>query len=264
MRKQLLLLLFFVLILTACSNNNNDVKKNELTKKSATITISAAASLHDVLSDIRTEFNKEHPNIEITFNFGGSGTLQQQIINGAPIDLFLLADEEKADKLAQKGLVKKESAKNLLGNKLVLITPKGLESAPKNLDDLLHNDIKKVAIGTPEIVPAGKYAQQSLEHYGLWSKLENKLIQTKDVRQVLTYVENGNVEAGFVYVTDATQSNKINISVEVPPTSHTPITYSIGILNSSKQMKETSTFYDFLISDIAKELFEKHRFIVLE
>jgi molybdate transport system substrate-binding protein len=264
MRKQFLLLFFFVLILTACSQNNNDAKKNELTKKNVTITISAAASLHDVLTDIRAEFNKKYPNIEITYNFGGSGTLQQQIINGAPIDLFLLADEEKADQLAQKGLIKKESAKNLLGNKLVLITPKGLKSAPKNLDELLHNDIKKIAIGTPEIVPAGKYTKQSLEHYGLWSKLENKLILTKDVRQVLTYVENGNVDAGFVYVTDATQSNKVNISVEVPPTSHTPIVYSLGILNSSKQLKETSIFYDFLISEIAEELFQKHRFIVLE
>lgn len=249
------------ILLSACTSNKEKVEPN---KHDVTLTISAAASLHDVLLDIQKEFNKEHPTVSLIYNFGGSGALQQQILKGAPIDLYIFADEEKANELIDKGLVLKASAKNFLGNQLVLVQSKTSNTPISNIEDLVKRDIKKIAIGTPETVPAGKYAKQALKSMGLWSQLDAKIVQTKDVRQVLTYVETGNVDAGFVYLTDALDSENVKIVAEVPENSHDSIIYSTGIIDSGKYKNEASLFSSFLLSEKAKEIYNKHRFIVLE
>ncbi|MDF2902887.1 MAG: molybdenum transporter, periplasmic molybdate-binding protein [Bacillus sp. (in: firmicutes)] len=249
-----------IILLSACTQNGEQKEQ----KKNVTLTISAAASLQNVLIDIQKEFKKEYPSVSIVYNFGGSGTLQQQILKGAPIDLYIFADEKKAKQLMEKGLVEKDTAKNLLGNQLVLIQSNSSKTPISNIEDLIHNDIKKIAIGTPETVPAGKYTKQALEQMRLWSQLENKMVPTKDVRQVLTYVETGNVDAGFVYLTDAIDSKKIKIVTEVPEESHDLIIYPTGIINTSKHKHEASLFSSFLESEQAKKIYNKHRFIVLD
>ncbi|WP_147534855.1 molybdate ABC transporter substrate-binding protein [Bacillus marasmi] len=260
--------LFFLclMLLASCSPVYQNEKKTTTQNnvEEVTLTISAAASLQDLLKDLQHEFNKQQPNIHLTFNFAGSGTLQQQIINGAPVDIFIFADEEKAKILIENGLVYKKTAKNLLGNQLVLITPKNSNYTIDSLADLTQNEIKKIAIGTPEVVPAGKYTKSALSQTNLWNKLEQKLIFTKDVRQVLTFVENGNVDAGFVYLSDINSSTDVKLSVKIPTTNHEPILYSSGVLKTSKQIKSANIFYKFLLSSDAKELYQKHRFIVLD
>lgn len=201
----------------------------------------------------------ENPNIKVIFNFGGSGSLQQQIAQGAPVDLFISASQEKYHQLTSKNLIERNHSVQLLGNELVLISPKGTQG-PESLDDLLRPDIKRIAIGTPETVPAGQYAKQALVSTGLWSQLEHKIINTKDVRQVLAYVETGNVDAGIVYKTDAMISDKIAVAKIVPQDSHDSISYPAGVVASSKNHKEAITFLNFLKEKKAMDIFKKYGF----
>lgn len=256
---------YIILLLSACGpQQNTDDIPQENKNKNVELTISAAASLHDVLLEVESEFKKNSPSISLVFNFGGSGALQQQIEKGAPIDLYVFADEEKANILNEKGLVVKDTASNFLGNQLVLVVPKQSDPGISNVDDLLLKEINKVAIGTPESVPAGNYSKQALQKLGLWEQIETKIIPTKDVRQVLTYVETGNVDAGFVYITDALHSDKVKIAVKIPENTHESIVYSTGILRSSKHKSEAGAFLDYLLGESANVIYKKHGFTVLE
>jgi molybdate transport system substrate-binding protein len=250
----------FLALLSACSDQGPKFNK----KDSIPLTISAAASLHDVLLEIEKEYIKDQPNQELIFNFGGSGALMQQIEKGAPVDLFIFADSDKSNQLLEKGLVEKNTVSNFLGNQLVLIAPKETKQPLSRVDDLVHTNVNKIAIGTPESVPAGLYSKQALQSVKIWDKLEGKLVFTKDVRQVLTYVEMGNVDAGFVYMTDAIQSRKIKIVSTIPDSAHEPIVYTTGIIQSTKHSKEAKEFSTFLLGEKAKQIFIKYGFIVLE
>src|SRR5699024_2759654 len=140
----------------------------------------------------------------------GSGSLQQQISQGAPTDLFFSAAEDKYDVLVEEGIIAEEDGVDLLQNELVLIVPKE-NPAVERFEDLVRDEIDTISIGTPETVPAGKYAKESLERIGIWEEMESKVVYAKDVRQVLSYVETGNVNAGIVYRTDALNSDEIEI-----------------------------------------------------
>ena len=253
----------FVILLSAC-NSQQPVNDNKENKKNTSITISAASSLHDVLGEIENEYKKEHPTSSLVFNFGGSGSLMQQIEKGAPIDLFIFADQKKADQLLEKGFAEKDTVTNFLGNQLVLVMPNESSLAISETGDLINNNIKRIAIGTPEIVPAGYYSKQALQTLKLWDTLEKKMVFTKDVRQVLTYVETGNVDAGLVYLTDAMHSKKTRIATHIPDTTHDSIVYSTGLISTSKQKKEAKKFLTFLLTDQAKAVYKKYGFIVLE
>lgn len=196
----------------------------------------------------------------IDFNFGGSGSLQQQISNGAPVDLFFSAAEDQFDRLVKDGHILAEDRMDLLGNELVLVVPKG-ETTLQNFNDLLKDEIQQISIGTPETVPAGKYAKESFEQMGLWDGLQNKMVYAKDVRQVLSYVETKNVEAGIVYQTDALSSDQVEIIATADPSSHTPIIYPVGVIQESKQYDAAKDFYSYLQTDEAKEVFMKYGFI---
>ncbi len=260
----LLIIIILSLLLGACTASDSEKGKDSNKKQKIILTISAAASLSDCLADIEKKFNKMHPSVSLLFNFGGSGSLQQQILNGAPVDLYIFADKDKANKLVEEDLVIEETNKELLGNSLVLIVPKTSKKPINTLEDLLHSDLEKIAVGTPETVPAGKYTKQALIETGLWNKLndQGKFVPTKDVRQVLTYVETNNVDAGFVYHTDAIQSAKVIIITEIPASTHDPIVYSTGVLRSSKHINEATIFSDFLLGEQAKAIFTKYGFKV--
>ncbi|WP_438503589.1 molybdate ABC transporter substrate-binding protein [Ectobacillus ponti] len=226
-------------------------------QEQVSLTISAAASLQNALTDIQKQYETDHPNMKLSFNFGSSGALQQQIEQGAPVDVFFSAAEDKFQALQKKGLV--SEGKNVLGNKLVLVAPKN--SALKGFSDLVS--AKQVSMGAPESVPAGKYAKQSLTKLGLWQAVESKMIYAKDVRQVLTYVETGNVEAGIVYETDAKVSDKVKIVATADAGTHDPIVYPLGVLKATKHKAEADDFYKYLQSDAALKIFQKYGFTVL-
>lgn len=243
------LLVFF----TGCADDSK-TNKTELT-------ISAAASLHEVMEEAGQLYMKQNPDIKIVYNFGGSGSLQQQISQGAPVDLFISAAEDKFDTLLSKGLINQNHSIKLLNNELVLITQKDNKTID-SADSLTKNNIKRIALGTPESVPAGMYGKQALFTLGLWEELEQgkKIIFTKDVRQVLSYVETGNVDAGIVYKTDAMISEKVRFIPFTEKNLHDPIVYPAGVTAGTEHLEEAIGFFNFLKGKEAKEIFKKYGF----
>lgn len=243
------LLLLLCLVLAACGGQAPPEKKTELL-------ISAAASLKESLQEVKLEFEKENPSIEVRINFGSTGALQKQIEQGAPADLLISASKPFFTELSNKGYISASHQMDYLGNELVMVTAGG---------GLQFKDLpraRKISIGIPETVPAGAYAKEALEYHGIWDMVEAKTVFAKDVRQVLSYVETGNVDAGIVYRTDALQSQKVK-QESIDPESYGDIVYPAGILERTKHRKEAEAFYDFLKTDRAKQVFKKDGFAVL-
>jgi len=227
-----------------------------------TIVVSAAASLKEALSEVNAAFIAKNPGSAIDLNLGGSGALQQQIEQGAPVDVFISAAKKQMDALAAKGLLLEGSAIDLLGNKVVLVGPPGA-TKPASFEALTDPSVRQIAIGEPGSVPAGQYAQQIFAWYKIAEAVKPKLVFAKDVRMVLTYAETGNVDAGIVYLTDAKQSGKVAILAEAPAGSHDPVVYPAAIIKAAKQPATARLYLDFLKSPEATALFVKRGFEIL-
>jgi len=224
------------------------------------LTISAAASLAEPLQEIESLYSKKNAGVKINLNLGATGELQQQIEQGAPVDIFFSAAAKPMEKLIEQQLIDEKQQIILLRNELVIITSTTRDFEIENIEELTQNQIEKVAIGIPESVPAGNYAKEVLMRVELWETLQPKLIQAKDVKQVLQYVETGNVDAGFVYKTDALVSSKVNVALVIKPDLHSAITYHLGVVKSTKYLVETLDFYSFLQSIEALNIFKKYGF----
>lgn len=228
------------------------------------LTISAAASLTDAMKEIETNFEAAHPNINLNFNFGASGALQQQIEQGAPSDIFVSAASKNMNALVEENLIAEADQQNLLQNSLVAVVSADRADEVSSEKDLTSDTIKTIAIGIPESVPAGTYAKEALTNAKLWDQLESKLVQGKDVRQVLQYVETGNADAGFVYKTDALTSDQVKIAFEVDKASYTPANYPAGIIEGTKHRTEAEQFYTYLQSPEVLDVFAKYGFSIPE
>ncbi|MGU3472091.1 molybdate ABC transporter substrate-binding protein [Paenibacillus sp. D51F] len=224
------------------------------------LTVSAAASLTGALDEIKTAFEAAHPSISLHFNLGASGTLQKQIEQGAPADLFLSASSKNMKALVDQNFVAAEDSRDLLGNSLVVIVPKEASPNISSLDALAGQAFSKIAIGIPESVPAGQYAQEALAKAGQWDALKDKLVQAKDVKAVLQAVETGNADAGFVYRTDALSSAKAAVAYEVDPASYPSIRYPAAIVKATKHRPEAERFYTYLQSEDAMAVFKNYGF----
>lgn len=231
---------------------------NETTEQETTLTISAAASLQTALGAIKEQYEDLNPEVEIVYNFGSSGTLQQQIAQGAPVDLFFSAGEAPFQKLLTDGLIEEKQRTNLLSNELVVIVPKENDLEIQALEDLIK--ARTIAIGTPESVPAGQYGVEALTKLQLWDALQTKAVYAKDVRQVLTYTASANVDVGIVYKTDVLTSDNVTVIATIPAQSHAPIIYPVGIVKDRPHTEEVQQFYDFLLSADAMEQFENYGF----
>jgi molybdate transport system substrate-binding protein len=219
--------------------------------------VSAAASLKDALADIDDLYHTQHPDISISLNLGGSGTLEMQIEQGAPADVFIAAAPEEMDALESKGLLRADTRIALLTNRLVLIVPKGNRgiSGIKSFQDLLLADVRTVALGDPRSVPAGMYAQQTLTALGIYDAVRRKAVLASDVRQVLAYVETGNADAGIVYATDAAISSRVRIAAEAPAGAAPHIVYPAAEIKSSTHPADAENYLHFLQSDAARAVF---------
>ncbi|WP_138751301.1 molybdate ABC transporter substrate-binding protein [Paenibacillus sinopodophylli] len=224
--------------------------------------ISAAASMKDALTELQKTYEAANTNIKLSFNFGASGALQQQIEQGAPADLFLSAAVKNMTALVDKQLIDSAQQVNLLNNELVVVVPADSAAAIGAIADLSKAEVKTVAIGIPESVPAGNYAKEALTSANLWDSLQTKSVQGKDVRQVLQYVETGNADAGFVYKTDALTSDKVKIAFTVDQASYKAIQYPIGIVKATKHSQEAEQFYTYLQTQEALDVFVKYGFTV--
>lgn len=226
--------------------------------------VSAAASMKDAMLEIQDLYQQENTNITVTMNFGSSGSLQQQIEQGAPADVFVSASIGKMDNLRDKSLIQEDTYTELLENKIVLIVPKGNEAEVAGFDDINTDKIEKLAIGEPDSVPAGKYAKETLTNLGLWDELGDKVLEGKDVRSVLSWVETENADAGIVYATDAQISDQVEVVATAPDDSHSPVIYPAAVVKDTKQAEAAKAFVDYLKSDKGKEVFESFGFSFLE
>lgn len=255
-----MLVMFAVLclMLAGCSTQTAEQSRNQPVE----LTVSAAVSLKDALTEIQKNYQAKYPNIKISYNLGGSGSLQKQIEEGAPVDVFISAAAKQMDDLANKNLIKKETRKNLVENQLVLIVPQSSTLQVSKFEDLIKREVKQFAMGAPESVPAGQYTQQVLKKLGVYSEVQPKTVLAKDVRTVLAYVETGNVDAGAVYKTDATTSSKVKIAAAAPAGTHELIVYPMAVLAATKEVKASAEFMSYLAGEESKIVFEKYGFVM--
>ncbi|SFJ01951.1 molybdate ABC transporter substrate-binding protein [Thermoflavimicrobium dichotomicum] len=246
----ILLLLFGCSASSSSSENASQVE----------LRITAAASLTDALNELKASFEKEHPNIKLSFQFGSSGKLARQIEQGAPSDLFLSASKKDMDDLQSKKLVVEHSRVDFAQNELVLITPKDKSFSISSFEQIRPDQIQHFAIGEPESVPAGRYTKEALQKLKLWDKLEKKFVMGSDVRQVLAFVESGNAEMGIVYASDAQTAKNVKVLATAKPEWHKPIVYPGAIIAHSAHQKEAQTFLSYLNSEAGKQVLKKYGF----
>ncbi|MCQ2969628.1 MAG: molybdate ABC transporter substrate-binding protein [Clostridium sp.] len=244
------------LLLTGCSSSNSE-KDNSIE-----LNISAAASLKEAMTDLENAYNFKNDNVNFVINYGSSGSLQQQIEHGAPCDLFISAGQKQMDNLEDKGLLLDGTNKDLIKNSLVLITSK--DSQITSIDNLTSDTVSKIALGEPSSVPAGKYADETLTSLDIKDSLNNKFVFAKDVKEVLAWTTSGNVDAGFVYLSDALNNDKVNIVETIAEEYHSPITYPVAVIKNSKKTDIAKAFEDFLFTKEAQDIFEKYGYKSIE
>ncbi|EGW37546.1 molybdate ABC transporter substrate-binding protein [Desulfosporosinus sp. OT] len=258
-------LLLLVLFISGCSSAVTEPSKTEDSKATAQnkpveLLISTAPSLKGSFEEIKGLYTAKEAGVKLVFNYGPSGSLQNQIEQGAAADIFISQGKPQMDALEQKGLIKKESRINLLGDELVLIVAKD-NATLKKFEDLTKPEVKKIGIGEAESVPAAKTAKETLETLKLWDALQPKLVMGKDLMQVMAYVETGNAEAGFVWDTIAVTSDKVKIVATAPANSHKPVFLPAAVVTASKNGDAAAKFLEYLQSDEAMKVFEKNGFI---
>ena len=242
-----LCLSFLLVLLPSCRSSHR-----------TTLTLSVAASLQDAIVEVEAGYQHDHGPVEFRNNFGSSGTLAREIEQGAPVDAIISAGERQIDDLQAKRLLIAETRINLLKNSLVLIAPR--DSKLMGFSGLATPAVRIVAMGDPANVPAGQYGLQTLKALGFYDKLTHKLVLGKDVRQVLTYVETGNADAGLVYATDASITNKVRVVAVAPESSHAPILDPAAVISGTRNEQAARAFLEFLKSPAARAVFIKHGF----
>lgn len=223
------------------------------------LTVSAAASLTNAFKAVGAAYEAQHVDTRVLFNFAASGALLQQIAKGAPVDVFASADQDTMDRAQRQHLVEPGARRNFARNALVVIVPAGSQASPRTLQDLLAPGIARIAIGVPASVPVGHYTQAVLDKAQLWGRIEPKMIGAASVRQALDYVARDEVEAGFVYATDAAlMPDKVRAAFTVP--TETPVLYPIAPVVGSAQRDEAERFIEFVLSPPAQAILARYGF----
>jgi molybdate transport system substrate-binding protein len=224
------------------------------------LTVSAAASLTEAFREIAHAYEAQYPGARIQLNFGASGALLQQMAKGAPVDVFASADQETMDAAVKQGLVAAGDRKHFARNTLVVIVPADSVIAISRLGDLRQPAVRRIAIGNAASVPVGRYTRHALEAARLWNELGPKLINTQNVRQALDYVARSEVDAGFVYGTDAAiKKGKVKVALDVPL--DTPITYPIAPATASANAGEARRFIAYVTSPAGQSMLARFGFL---
>ena len=249
MKLYLLILLGFACLFIGCSSEE--------------LVIFGAMSLTDTLTEVSQRFGAVR-NVKVYCNFAGSSTLQRQIEKGAPADVFISASPKQIDALQGEGLLYEDSRRVILSNRLVLVAPVSSSLSMTDAGMLAQDEIRRIAIGEPNSVPAGIYGREALTHLGVWSAIQPKLIPSADVRSTLAYVESGEVDVGIVYQTDAGLSKKVRIIYQFPDSSHSPIVYPAAALRNTGHKVLAQAFLDYLQTAEVAAIFEKYGFSVVK
>lgn len=247
MKKTILFLSFFLVV------GGVPVKSS-----AAVISASVAASFTDAFKEIASNFMSDHPDVEIVANYGGSGTLAKQIAHGAPVDLFVSANKQWVDYLLEDKAVDPATVGTLAVNRLVFV---GSEGAAGSLGDLPK--LKRIAIGSPKSVPAGRYAEEVLNKAGLYDLLlaDGKLVQAQDVRQALVYADRGETDGAFVYKTDALLAQSARVLFDVPAEMHDPIVCPMALTASGMAKPAARVFMEYLRSADARAMLTTFGFV---
>ena len=238
------------------STNSSDLNGKE-------INLAAAASLKNVYDEkLIPMFEQKYPGVKVTPTYASSGDLQTQIENGLEADVFMSAANKQMNALAEKGLIDNSTNVQSLENKVVLIVPADSNSNISSFDDL-KNVEGNIAIGDPESVPAGQYAQEVMNNTGIWSDVESKLSLGTDVTAVLNQVAEGSADCGIVYATDAKSNDKVKVVCEAPEDAlKTPVIYPVAVLKDSKDADAAKIFLEFLQSKEAQDVFVDYGFTI--
>ncbi|WP_297979812.1 molybdate ABC transporter substrate-binding protein [uncultured Methanobrevibacter sp.] len=229
------------------------------------VNLAAAASLKNVYDDeLIPMFEEKYPGVKVTPTYASSGDLQTQIENGLDADVFMSAATKQMDALADEGLVDNDTNVEFLENKVVLIVPKDSDLNISSFEDL--KDVEgNIAIGDPESVPAGQYAQEILENLGIWDDLESKFSLGTDVTAVLNQVAQGSADCGIVYATDAKSTDDVKVICEAPDDAlDTPVIYPVAVLSGAQDTDAANEFVKFLQTDDAKDIFTEYGFTIHE
>ncbi|MDT9001069.1 molybdate ABC transporter substrate-binding protein [Paucibacter sp. APW11] len=231
-----------------------------MASSAAELTVSAAASLSNAFKEMAPAFEAAHPGHKLLLNFAASDALLAQISKGAPVDVFASADQETMDKAEAQKLLQPGTRRHFAANSLVLVTPAEGGLALKSLAELARPEVKRIALGKPEGVPAGRYAKGALAAARLWPVVEAKAVYAINVRQALDYVARGEVEAGFVYGSDATaQKDKVRVLFAVP--TETPIRYPVAAIAGSARAELAGQFIAYLLSPAGQVVLARHGFL---
>ncbi len=240
-------------VVTDAADNGTQAEEVELT-------VLAAASLTDVCNEIKTMYEKENPNVTLTFSYGSSGALQTQIEEGAPADIFMSAATKQMTALDEKGLMNSESVTNLLENKVVLIVPKDSKAGIESFEDIATDKVSIIGLGDPASVPVGQYSEEIFTSLGILDTDKAKANYGTDVRNVLSWVETGVVDCGVVYATDASSSDNVTVVASAPEGSCKKVIYPVGIVKASENADAAADFIEYLKSDDIMKLFESYGF----
>ena len=224
------------------------------------LVVSAASSLTNAFKDIAQSYEAQHPGTKVLLNFGASGALLQQMAKGAPVDVFASADQETMDAAQQQGLVRAADRQDFVRNALVVIAPIDAKAPPAALKDLAAPGVARVALALPASVPVGRYAKHALEAAGLWGAVQAKAVNTTNVRQSLDYVARGEVDAGFVYATDAAlMKDKVKTVFDVPL--DVAILYPIARTAASGNATEAAAFIAYVRSPAGQAILARYGFL---
>lgn len=230
----------------------------------ADVVVFAAASLKNVLDTVASDFQRESGK-RVAVSYAASSALARQIDQGAPADIFISADLDWMDYLQARNLIRPETRRSLLGNRIVLVAPvdvaRPIELRPGELGARLANG--RLATAAVQTVPAGRYGKAALESLGLWAEVSGRLAEAENVRAALVFVSRGEAPLGIVYETDAKADPKVAIVARFPATSHPPIVYASAITATSKSA-DARTFLDALQSRRSAEIFAREGFTVLD
>ena len=213
------------------------------------LTLSVAISMKEAVETLGRSFAASRPGVTLRYNLGSSGELQKQIEAGAPVDLFVSAAAVQMDELERKGHIAGSSRRVFARNLLVVVKPADSRLDLAKPANLLDARVGKIVIGNPRTVPAGQYAEESLRALGLWDRLQPKLVFAENVRQALEYVVRGEVDAGFVYTTDAaTRRGQVTEAFRPGEETYRPVVYPVAVVAGSKQPALAQGFVELLLS----------------